>query len=518
MIQLAEKLAHRYKYYPDSAAFTDHYFSHPDYPSLFAVTDTLDFFGIANVAAKINASQLKELPDQFITLYHTKKGEEYIFVTKKDGNTIAFTDEANYKHKVPANEFTTNWKEIIIAIDENEQPVEKKMVNKTSKQWRWVALAFVPLLLLAQYTSGFSIAVLLYSALSFAGLGLSILLLQEGFGISNAITAKICAAVHTGAGSCSAVLQSKKSVRYKNFTLSDVCWVFFAALSVLAVLPGNNFLYMVPVGALSVPVFLLSVYQQKIVLKSWCALCLGIAFILLALGATALVANTAFLLTETFLSTALLAGVLLLTGCSWVAAKPLVAGYFELKKTDREHKRFKRNAATFGALLGITKKVDTASLDKLFKVEIGHTTAKVELDLFVSPTCGHCHTAFKEALSIAEKHKGLVKLAIYFNVNIDNDQNEYRTVAEIILEQYRNTGDALALLKAWHIDNIGQESFVDKYSIPVSDETRQIIQSHFNWCTQHAFNYSPVIFFNQQLMPEQYSIADLPFFIKEFAE
>jgi disulfide bond formation protein DsbB len=515
MIQLAEKLAHHFKYYPDSEAFTDHYFSHPDYPSLYAVTDTLDFFGIANVAAKVSADQFNELPDQFLALYNTKEGEQYVFVTQKDKSTITFIDEANKIHKVAGSQFIANWKEIIVAIDENEQPVEKKM-QTVSGQWIPVLAVLVLLLAFNQYAAGFSVVSLLYGILSFSGLGLSILLIRDGFGISNEIAAKICGVTQSDPGGCKSVLSSKGAVIYKNYTLSDLCFVFFTTLSLLSIMPANDFLYFIAVGIFSVPIIILSIYYQKVTVKKWCALCLGVSVILAAIGTTALLSNTRFLFDEMLNSTLYFGGLLLLTACVWVVVKVFLSGYFELKKTDREHKRFKRSIHTFNALLGAAKEIDATALDKLFKIEIGDKNAQTELGLFLSPSCGHCDIAFKDALSVFEKNRDILKLAVYYNVNIDNEHNEYGPIAEIIVEHYRKNGDPTELLKEWHINKPGLETFLNKYGIPVSEETRQILLSQFNWCSQHEFNYSPVKIFNKKIMPDQYSINDTRYFIGEF--
>jgi hypothetical protein len=357
---------------------------------------------------------------------------------------------------------------------------------------------------------------LLYSILSFSGLGLSILLIREGFGISNKIAAKVCGVTQTNPGGCKSVLESKRAVIYKKYTLSDLCFVFFTTLSFLSVIPANHFLYFITISLFSIPVVVFSIYYQKIVVKKWCALCLGISIILAAICTTAFLSNIVFLSAEVFTSTLYFSGVMLLITCVWVFVKVFVSGYFDLKKTDMEHKRFKRSINTFNALLGAAKEIDATALDRLFKIEIGDKNAKTELGLFLSPSCGHCDTAFKDALTVFEKNSDIIKLAIYYNVNIDNEHNEYGPVAEIITEHYRKNGNPVELLKEWHINNPGLETFVKKYSIPVSEETRQIILAQFNWCSQNDFNYSPVKIFNKKIMPDHYSINDTRYFIGEF--
>jgi disulfide bond formation protein DsbB len=515
MIQLAEKLIYDLKHYPNSNEFRDHYLSHPDYPSLYAVTDTLDFFGIENLAVRVTQEQFGELPARFLSLYTTVKGDQFIYITQKAGDNIDFTDEDNKQHRVTKNQFLTNWKEIVVAVEENKN-VAGPSTDRTPYQWLFIPAIVILLLFVNHYVFGFSPVSLLYAVLSLAGLGLSILLIQEGLGISNEITDKICGASPVDEGGCKSVLHSPAAVLYKNFTLSDVCFTFFSALTLLAVFPVAGSLYFIMIGFFSFPVISFSVYYQKAVAKKWCALCLGIAAVLAISGIITFIQHTTFFIRPVIYSSLYFTAVFALTISTWVVLKPFVTGYFELKNSDRENKRFKRNITTFTALLEKTKEIDTASLDRLQKIELGEKNAVAELSLFLSPSCGHCHTAFKDALSVFEQHKDLLKLAIYFNINIDNHQNEYRSVAEIILEHYLYNGNALELLKDWHINTPSIEAFREKYSIPVSGETREILRSHFNWCNANDFNYSPVKLFNKKLMPAAYSINDLRFIIREF--
>ncbi len=515
MIQLVEKFIHQLKYYPNSVEFKDHYLSHPDYPSLYAVTDTLDFYGIENIAARVTVDQFSDLPSQFLTLYQTTKGEQFIYVTQKNENDIDFIDEDNKTQHVSISEFNTNWKGIIVAIDENKSNI-KAPTNNKNKEWVFIAIIVVFLIAFTQITHGFSIASVLYGFLSIAGLGFSVLLIQENLGINNEITSKICGVTQIDAGGCKSVLNSSAAIIYKNFSLSDACFCFFTTLTFLAIFEGNNFLYFIPISIFSIPIVVISIYYQKFILKKWCALCLSISAILLGLSVITLFNHTAFFIYPILHSTIFLFGILVLTTSIWFVVKPLITGYFNLQKSDRANKRFKRNVNTFNAMLETTQKFDSVSLAQLYKIEIGEKTAEAELCLFLSPSCGHCHVAFKDALSIFEKNNHILKLAICFNVNIENELNEYKSVVEIIVESHKEKGNGLELLKVWHMQNPSIDEFTKKYNMAISAETRDILLSQFNWCNTNEFNYSPVKIFNKKLMPTEYSIADIKYFIRAY--
>lgn len=519
MIQLVEKFINSFKYYPNSEEFKDHYLSHPNYPSLFAITDTLDFFGIENVAARVEINQFNELPDRFLTLYNTKKGEQFVYVTHKDNDSVVFIDEENAIVQETKNQFITNWKEIIIGIDENEI-IEKKKVTTSKYQWVYLLIFGFTLALFNQWIIGFSIASLIYSVLSFIGLSISILILQVGFGLKSEITNKICSVTQTNPSGCNAVLSSEGAKIYKNYTFSDVCLVFFTTLSFLCIFPITNFLFFLPISLLSIPILSFSIFYQVKILKKWCALCLGISTVLIGIIAFTMLMIADFNFKTTLLSTTLFVLSLMLFVFIWITLKPIINNYFELKKSDIDNKRFKRNITTFEALLNTTQKIDSASLDQLVKLEFGNKESTTELLLFLSPSCGHCHNAFNDAYNLFVKNKEFLKLSICFNVNVENENNPYKSVVEIITEAYFNQSEekALDLLFEWHIKKTELELFSKKHDTMASEKTKQILMSQSQWCSENEFNYSPVKFFNKKLMPNEYNITDLQFFIKEYKE
>lgn len=204
----------------------------------------------------------------------------------------------------------------------------------------------------------------------------------------------------------------------------------------------------------------------------------------------------------------------------WMNLKPIINGYFELKKTDIIHKRFKRNTNVFKALSGTTQKFSLKTLQLLQKIELGNPEAKTELRLFLSPSCGHCHKAFEDSYNLLLTFSDKFKLSIYFNVNIENSQNSYSKICEIITQTYLLEGGkrAIELLKDWHINKLPSDSFEKKHIAEISEQAKAMIRSHFNWCKENELNYTPVKIFQETLMPNEYSINDLKYFINELNE
>ncbi|WP_396189210.1 hypothetical protein [Flavobacterium sp.] len=59
--------------------FKNNYYSHPNYPSLLAITDSLNLLGIENVAANVPFNKINNLPTTFIAeLVINNKNNFYI--------------------------------------------------------------------------------------------------------------------------------------------------------------------------------------------------------------------------------------------------------------------------------------------------------------------------------------------------------------------------------------------------------------------------------------------------------
>jgi len=77
--------------------------THPNNPSFRAMTDTLDYFGIENVAAKVPEEALDVLPNDFLTIINNSEAQ-LVLATKKK-NLIITENENGKKTKYSLNEF-----------------------------------------------------------------------------------------------------------------------------------------------------------------------------------------------------------------------------------------------------------------------------------------------------------------------------------------------------------------------------------------------------------------------------
>lgn len=512
MIQLTEKYINFNNYFPNSTDFNEYYLSHPDYPSLFAISDTLTFFGIENSVAKIEVNQYDDLPDNFLSFINTQNGEAFVYITAKEELSITFLSENNKTNILSKEQFVAQWTGIILIVDENileEKPIEKK------NHWIYIFYIFISLLLYNSLFVNFSWILGFYSFLSLMGLYLSILILREKFDLSNAITSKICTTTQTGKSSCQMVLESDGAKIYKNYSLSDLCIVFFSTLSLITTASLISTAFFIPISFLSIPIVLYSIWYQKYKITNWCPLCIGICIMLTSMALLTFFQLNIFSIKIVTIATLYFTLISLLITTIWVNVKPIIDGYFELKNRDRENRRFKLNIKTFKSLLLNSDEIEIEQLQYLKKIEIGNRKNKLELSLFFSPFCKHCYKTYEDSYRLLQQFPNELKLSVYFNVNIENEENQYTKIAAIIIETYltKDENKIIELLNDWYINKSSLENFVKKYDLEISQQTRDIILSHFDWCTENELNYTPIIIINDNLMPNEYSIDELRYFI-----
>lgn len=488
--------------------FEDLFSSHPNYPSLYAITDSLGLLGIENLAIKIPKEQFIELPETFLTLY---KGE--LVLLSKDENIIRILDEKGKKWKLNLDVFLRDWDQIVIVVEPN---TEKEIGLKKTSKWVLLGLPMLLLIFFSLFINGYSISSILLLGLSALGLVLSVLVLQEKFGIKIELVSKFCNMNQET--SCDSVIKSDQSQITSWLSFTDLPLLFFGS-NFLALLlsPILSVSVISVLSLLAIPFLIYSVWIQKVKIKKWCLLCLAISGVIL-MQAVFFLFNlfTFYEFVSSGLANYLLSIILVFS--AWFLIKPVLEKEIKATKEVKELKRFKRNFKIFDAL---AKEINSKNnLGKLKGIEFGNFNTSTNITLFLSPSCGHCHKAFKDAHELYKKNPESIYLKIMFNVNPENEQNKYKIVVQNLL--YINSVDpnkAKEALIDWHINEIGLDSWKEKWGSDVHDMIiNNEMYEQYNWCTENEFNYAPVKIINTRLFPNEYEIADMHYFINDFEE
>ncbi|MDX6184798.1 vitamin K epoxide reductase family protein [Flavobacterium sp. Fl-77] len=509
MVKIVQKYLQINKYSNLKNEFEDLFLSHPNYPSLFAITDSLDLLSIENAAVRISKEQILDLPKSFLAYYK----QELTLVEKNKKNVRIYSDKEGIQ-KISYEEFLTGWDGVIVAIEEN-----KLLLNEESSiGFKWLKYA-LPVFLLAglsfvyNHYNTFSIAFLITSLLGFA---FSVLIVDKKIGLSPNLNSRFC---NLGSAiSCDSVIRSDLRRINKWISFTDLPLIFFSSslLSIL-LLPFESAVFVGFLSLLSIPIIVLSVWIQKFEIRKWCTLCLIVSFLIVSQSIVWFTSSNFTLVFSTSnVFPFLFSFVLLLT--IWLGIKSILKNRITNEVSLNELKKFKRNYSVLNFLSQRIPKIDGFS--DLRGLQFGNKKASINLSIIISPSCTHCHKTFQEAFDLVLKFPDKIFLNVLFNVNPENNENPFKTVVERLLMIYRSTpGKTVEAISDWHIKKMELDKWLKKWSIDgTSAMITQEINKQYEWCQKNNFNYTPVKIVNEKVFPNEYDISELKYFLNDFAE
>lgn len=155
--------------------FEELFMSHPNYPSIYAITDSLNILSIENVAAKVPKENLYDLPNSFLAIFN-----QLLVLVIKTSKHIELFLEKGKRQIVSFSEFINNWDGIIVVIEPN------KMISKShfkmNSNWIKYSIPTLALILLSFVYHQYNWNSVMMLSTSLIGLLLSIFIIQEKLG------------------------------------------------------------------------------------------------------------------------------------------------------------------------------------------------------------------------------------------------------------------------------------------------------------------------------------------------
>ena len=211
------------KYQHEYASFENLFLSHPNYPSLYAVTDTLDMLQVENVAAQVPKEQFSALPDSFLAVVSND-----IVLVRRLSQEVNIETEKEGKKKLSFDTFLTQWSGVVVAIEPNEV-IQKERLPLLNNGY--IGLGILLLALFGLTFREFSFPSLLTFLCSSIGFILSVVIIDEKINKTEGVISKICSFnEHT---SCDSVIKSESSRLTKWLDFSDLPILFFGTSIVL---------------------------------------------------------------------------------------------------------------------------------------------------------------------------------------------------------------------------------------------------------------------------------------------
>jgi len=490
-----------------AAGFDDYFMSHPDFPSLFSITDSLTALGVENMAFRIDKDKLGDLPDSFIADIR-----QDLAFARRQGDVYRITSDTGKTETLSPDAFIEAWDGMILIVEPNAT-IKKANVADFSGWPTVLMLALIVGASVLYNGTDFLTAFLLLT--SATGLAAGYFILREQLGLKSDMVQKFCTSGNNT--SCSDVIQSDAMQIPSWFPLADLPAIYFSTvLTALAIAPHSAWIFGWT-GLLSLPVVLYSIYLQRFRLKKLCLLCLVVSGILL-LQASIFIGympdSSAIALRDGFWP--LTAAVLVST--VWIALKPLVKSLIETRSTVKSLMRFKRNFDIFRFLSRET--AYPGRLSQMTGIQVGNPGAGVSISLFVSPSCGYCHKAVSDALQLAERFPERTSVNILFNVNPDSNDNPYLAVVSTLVSlQQSDPGAALDALRDWHIGRMGLERWTQKWSYANSGYFAHLqMEMQYQWCKTNDLSFTPAVVVNGSVYPKDYDFSEIRYFVNDLEE
>jgi len=491
--------------------------SNPDYPSFLSITDTLDYFDIPTIAAKVPQDYLKELPRHFIAFTNHESGPEISLVTKNK-QTVHVTNSKVKNKELKVDVFKALWDGTILILDRDGEPVKSKNKNFKSPNALLLIVSLIGLGTTVQFTNWSTIFLLI---IALFGLVTSYLAVIENIGIKNKIVSKVCNSNANASGECSQVIGSKSGELLNGFGLGDLSLVYFLSICLLMILAGYNSLFFLILAFSTILVVGYSLYAQTFILNKWCVLCLIIGG--LAVLQSAIIFNLSEFATIPFNFLYFLkAGfVFSLIGLIWFYGKDIISKSIKKDQLEIEYTSFKRKKGLFKLLLTNQPQIKVILPENL-TIGYGNTDASLVITAVINPLCIVCSETFKSYDKLLEMYGDRIRINFILEAPSPTEKSPSTAIAQHMIELYQtNKSSAYAFLKNWFENRDLSKTEINSLITKLTEKERSdfdILMNHAMWLDKNGINSTPQTIIGSYFFPKEFDVSDLHYFIEELIE
>jgi len=492
--------------------------THPNYPSLVAITDLCTLYSLKSRAVVISASQLKNLI--FPAIAHFSVGEgQFVSIKKVKENYVYYLTENGKKIKETITEFEKKWDQIIFMADLNPLYEEVNYINLKIKgylnsvKYIFPFVLYFIIIISALWTS----ADLLYNLKTFflitAGALTGLALIRTEFPITPNQKFNMCAISPTL--DCTAVLNSRFSKIFGEVTFSHVVFVYFWGQFIiycilLSISPvrviSSIFLF---ISIIAIPFTILSIIYQSFFLKKYCLYCITICLIIWLQCGLYL---PRFSLSPLAFPTASLICILLIgygvPFSALIVVSPLIHRYGELKLAHYEFSEQRKDKRILKLLLEDEEKVDIEILNG--EIILGAPDGSYLITIILNLYCLSCGETFQIMEYLLVKYPKDVRVLIRYVTHSDSPNDKNNIIANNLLKlSYTESHQKYCqAIHDWYVlKNIGLWS--KRYGLSNSTENDPLLRYQNNWIQKRKIMYTPSVFINGKKKPESLLMDEL---------
>ena len=485
---------------------------HPDFPQLNAFADIFNQFAIDNYIAQVPHDYFDELPSTFIGLVSQNESIETAIIKKitNDEVKLIYFDNSTILNKT---NFLNIWNGYILVIEENEKQLNISEAKKKLNFFPYTLFGSISLLfLLTNYFFNFlNIVTLSLISINFIGLFLSFFALKESFGFGNKHLFRVCSAIKNG--NCNQVIKSNNANLFFGITYSDLTFVFYFYSLIISFFI-SKFPLLITLNILFIPIsfviILYSIYQQKISIKKWCILCLGISLttffqsiVLIYFSNNSLI-NLKYGVFSLFIFCSILLLYLLL--------KPILSNYSELIFEKYQRGAIYKDKEVFNLYFERNKFVSVNDFPMLSFIKLNEINSTFNLSLVLSLNCEYCKSEYKKFRDLMFYYDKKVNFNVLFNFDTNEIDNNLILVVKNLYDIKDNVSMSIKAMDDFFINNVSPIEWLKKWKNKenMSDD---VATKNIEILNNNNITDTPCVLINNRLYPKEYKIEDIRYFL-----
>lgn len=495
--------------------------THPDFPSIYAVTGVLRERNIETAAVKLSADQLLTLDTPMLIFPAGEQQEPTLISRINDGYVTQHYPDGRVLVSTWAD-FKAIWSGVAVLSARTDTSGEvdytANMKKGREQTYFYYGLAGLGLILaIGLFMSAPDVRQALLLGSFLVGLVLCSMLAMSSIQANSVVTRLCRAGKNTD---CNSVLNSPAATLFGWLKVADAGLIYFATgLTALAFLYRNNqnpahFLTLFAfISLLGLPYTVFSVVYQYRVVRQWCPLCLGVQGILWVnfslllpyLRLTELVVDI-----PVWITVAWFAGLCI---ALWLVIRKLLTASAKVKPLRNQLGKLRRDTAIFNALLNDQSPIQFQEVDN--DITVGYTDAPLQITVVTDPHCAPCKTTHQFLKVLQAQFADSVRLSCILHTRHKDLSDERNQVAISILglpiAQRHNA------LKSWFLTrNLAEwQSQLPQYDIKMG---QYIFANHNSWCAFSGVDYTPAIYLNGRKLPDFYTLRNLAYHIGAMRE
>lgn len=445
--------------------------SHPDFPTLKAVSDVLEKFGIENVPVRLSPEELRELDSPYLAYIKKRGHNELAYVKPLENGRIEYKSESSSVKEEKLAIFATIFTGIGVLLDLknpstppiNSNRLKERLLFKSIILLSLVSiLAFMAISFYLNSSTLFSnLTSALFLTTKSIGLALATALVIKDLGESGNLFDKVCKVGRLA--DCDTVLESRFATIYGWLKWSDVGFIYF--LSGLLLLTSGNLGILTLLSLAAIPYVFISLYQQIFLLKKLCLFCLGVVTMLL----TEFSLSISSIVNISLTSNELIYSIILigLTSAFYLMIKALILSRKTKTELERTYNRLKRIPEVITEVVKRETRLIMPDMP-IDSLSFGFSGADaLKAQVFLSLHCGHCGGLFSQLNEQLNKGQ---KISIELFLNFDPRNGKQVSFAEEFLNQYwkNNAQNAWEALGQWYA-KLNYGVFIAQKSEPNED-------------------------------------------------